>query len=267
MGNLASVDWNWAGFQGPTGESLEERIDGLLAIGVRSLVLRDFGLDEYLAHQEKAGARMPLAATVLYLKDVLRGAETEDHAGARLRGLLNAVGRFGGDGVIVVNGDPELPGRHARSHDALVRVIEAASPGDGDPAILFEPMAGRLNDFFRTPDDALDFARERLPGVPVKLVFDTYHIAAAGNDVLEEFDRLRDHVGHVHLSDFIAGREPDDDRAFPGGGELPFRALLEEMGPGSGIALALEDALWRLPPRDSMIFLSHCVPDQDGGVR
>ena len=72
MGNLASVDWNWAGFQGPTGESLEERIDGLLAIGVRSLVLRDFGLDEYLAHQEKAGARMPLAATVHQWQSIAR---------------------------------------------------------------------------------------------------------------------------------------------------------------------------------------------------
>lgn len=267
MGTAATVAWNWAGFQGHAGESLAERIDALLAIGGRSLVLRDFGLDEYLNLMPSGKPEIPLAAAVLYLKDVLRGTQTPSHAGDRLRRLLDIVRRFGGNGVIIVNGDTSLVAHNADAHQKLARVIEAASPTAQDPPILFEPMAGRLKDFFETPDQALAFARERLPDVPVKLVFDTYHIAASGKDVLAEFDRLKGHVGHVHLSDFIAGKEPDDDRAFPGSGELPFDALLAKIGPGSGLALALEDSVWRLPPRESIAHLRRCVGDDDGDPR
>jgi len=240
VGNGALVDWNWAGFQGYSNESLAERIDDLRAMGVRSLVLRDFGLDEYLARPETQGEGMPLAAAVLYLRDVLQRTETASHAGGRLRRLLDVVRRYGGDGVIVVNGDTRLAGRDTNSREKLADVIEAASPDKEDPPILFEPMAARLNDFFVTPDEALAFARERLRDVPVKLVFDTYHVAAAG---------------------------PDDDRAFPGGGELPFGALLAKIGPGSGLALALEDSVWRLPPRESIVYLRRCVGDDEGGPR
>ena len=259
MTDRARPTWNWAGFQGREGECLKERIEQLRAIGVCSFVLRDFGLEAYLDLVETRETDIPLAAGVVYLMGVLRDAETVERAGARLRRMLDAVRRFGGDGVIVVNGDRGLDGRSAEARDALVQVIEAASPEADDLPILFEPMAARLNDFFETPDQALAFARERLPGTAVRLVFDTYHVAAAGNDLLHEYDRLRDHVGHVHLSDFIAGRRPDDDRAFPGGGELPFDALLERIGPDSGCALALEDAFWQMPPAESVAYLEECV--------
>ena len=98
MKKIASVAWNWAGFQGYAGESLAHRIDALRTIGVRSLVLRDFGLDDYLALPDSQTSRMPLAAAVLYLKNVLRGTETPTHAAARLRRLLDAVARRRIDG-------------------------------------------------------------------------------------------------------------------------------------------------------------------------
>ncbi len=83
---------------------------------------------------------------------------------------------------------------------------------------------------------------ERIARFPC-VTFDTTHFASAKIDVLAAYDALWERVGHVHLSDFAAGKE----HRLPGTGELPldrFLAALAARGYDGVISVELHpDAL------------------------
>ena len=62
---------------------------------------------------------------------------------------------------------------------------------------------------------------ERIARFPA-ITLDTTHLATARIDILAAFDTLRKRVRHVHLSDFVGGKE----HRVPGRGELPLDLFL-----------------------------------------
>jgi hydroxypyruvate isomerase len=87
--------------------------------------------------------------------------------------------------------------------------------------ILIEPLSGMKDGSYPFVDgyDVRDFIEHDL-GKPtnVKLLFDTYHLAVAGLDVVKAWSDLHDVVGHVQFADFPG-------RGAPGSGRLDFAAL------------------------------------------
>lgn len=95
--------------------------------------------------------------------------------------------------------------------------------------ILIEPLSLRGNEYypFRTASSVAEFLRKWLKDVPnVKVLFDTFHIAASGSNLKVEWSNTSDLVGHVQLADY-PGRGPI------GSGSIDFSAL-EQLMTSSG---------------------------------
>ncbi len=81
--------------------------------------------------------------------------------------------------------------------------------GGDDVGLLIEPMnAADMPDALLTDvDEAAALIRDELHGV-AGLMFDVYHVARGGKDVVEAFRRNRDVVRHVQFSDAPGRHEP-----------------------------------------------------------
>lgn len=102
----------------------------------------------------------------------------------------------------------------------LANVRAAVDRTAGSPAtLLVEPLnsADTPDVLLGDVDAAAEWLRRHFAG-QVWLMFDIYHVARSGLDVLEAFRRNRDVVRHVQFSD-VPGRQE------PGAGTLDFPAL------------------------------------------
>lgn len=120
-------------------------------------------------------------------------------------------------------GPSRVPAEASRS-DCLEayksNVSLAVAAAHSEPMLLLlEPLnAPDMPDvLFTDVDEASAWVRENFPG-SVWIMFDIYHVARSGKDVLEAYRRNRDVVRHVQFSD-VPGRQE------PGAGELDFPAL------------------------------------------
>lgn len=97
--------------------------------------------------------------------------------------------------------------------------------GEFDGTILIEALSGQGGGRypFRTGRDVVEFLTGPLAGVDnVGFLFDTFHLAANGEDIVDAWDATHEHVRHVQLADFPG-------RGAPGSGELPIDALVERI--------------------------------------
>jgi hydroxypyruvate isomerase len=96
----------------------------------------------------------------------------------------------------------------------------AALAGEGDVTLLIEPL--NLTDMpdvlLGDVDEAARLIRESFAG-RVWLMFDIYHVARNGEDVIDAFRRNRDVVRHVQFSDAPGRHEP-------GTGTIDFGSVL-----------------------------------------
>lgn len=99
----------------------------------------------------------------------------------------------------------------------------AAQVAAFDGVILIEALAADGNGGypFHTGYDVVEFLDEHLPDVEnVGFLFDTFHLASNGVDVLRAFDDLSAKIGHVQFADFPG-------RGAPGTGRIDFHALIK----------------------------------------
>lgn len=117
-----------------------------------------------------------------------------------------------------------LDGISAEEQDALalenlVLAAEAVAPLGG--TILVEPISGSPGYPLKTADETVAVVdRARAAGASnVTFLYDAYHLAANGDDVLAALDRHYDVIGHVQIAD-------NPGRNEPGTGEMDIDAVL-----------------------------------------
>lgn len=99
----------------------------------------------------------------------------------------------------------------------LAHAVEAASPHG--IAVLIEPLNHRdVPGYFLTGIDAALAAVDRT-GLPVRIMFDCYHLAITDGDVIAAYARAAAHVGHVQFASV-------PDRAEPDHGDVDFCSVL-----------------------------------------
>lgn len=103
--------------------------------------------------------------------------------------------------------------------------LAAERLGDVGGTVLIEPLtAGAVGSYpIRTAADAVaivERTRERSGLDNVGALFDTYHLANNGDDLLEVVERFAEHITHVQIADAPG-------RAEPGSGTLPIPAVLD----------------------------------------
>ncbi len=170
---------------------------------------------------------------------------------------LIAMNSYGGNGRIGETGIASLPDREAEFRDNITHLKDIAvrtgarkfnvTFGLLDPrytkaeqfdmaqrqydwaahemaeiggTILIEELSGKNGAYpFVNGYDAREFIDTKLADLPnVKLLFDTYHLAADGADLLSSWRDLHEAVGHVQFADF-----PGRDK--PGSGKIDFAAI------------------------------------------
>ena len=198
--------------------------------------LRESGLDVFIhaPYLINLGSGDPAVAS--------KSADAVAHA-------LRRGGEIGARGVVVHTGSAAGwadPGAGAAAGRALGQLAEIVLPlldklGDGDPDLLFEPMAGQGQMLCARAGDLAPYlaAVERHPKAGICL--DTCHMFAAGHDltapggVAAMLDELvaaagPGRVGLVHANDSLLGCGAKRDRHEAlGAGQIgtePFRALL-----------------------------------------
>lgn len=149
----------------------------------------------------------------------------EEEAHAAIDQALEYAAEVGAGAVHVMAGiaTGELAGKAYRANLAYA-CGQAAPHGI---TILIEPIntLDVPGFFLTTPDQALAVI-EALALPNLKLMFDCYHVAKMGLNVIEEFNRAMPHIGHIQFAGV-------PDRAEPDQGTLDYRAIfrhLEEIG-------------------------------------
>jgi len=96
----------------------------------------------------------------------------------------------------------------------------AVLAGEGEVTLLIEPLnvADMPDVLLGDVDEVAKLIRESFPG-RVWLMFDIYHVARSGKDVVESYRRNRDVVRHVQFSDAPGRHEP-------GTGAIDFTSVL-----------------------------------------
>jgi hydroxypyruvate isomerase len=93
---------------------------------------------------------------------------------------------------------------------------------DGDIVLLVEPHAPEKHPdmLIQTIQEASEFC-ELIGHENVKILFDTFHIAAAGDDLIPSFNKHFDKIGYIQLADYPGRNEP-------GTGSLPLDQLIQQ---------------------------------------
>lgn len=111
-----------------------------------------------------------------------------------------------------------LYGQNPRNETATENLRYAARTLDG--TVLVEPLARGLNGAYplETAEDVIGVLDEVRLG-DVKFLFDTFHLASNGADLVKVIDAYAPRIGHVQLADAPG-------RGAPGTGEIDFEAVL-----------------------------------------
>jgi hydroxypyruvate isomerase len=117
----------------------------------------------------------------------------------------------------------------AEQDEAAVDALAAAARrlGPLGVTVVVEPLSRGLNGDYPilTAADAVAVARRAsawADGEPVRLLFDTFHLANNGEDLVAVVRQYADEVGHVQLAD-------TPGRGEPGSGGIDFAAVLDAL--------------------------------------
>jgi hydroxypyruvate isomerase len=121
--------------------------------------------------------------------------------------------------------DLEPDAQDAAARANLVRAAEVVAPMGG--TILLEPLTVGENGSYPllTIEDCravVDAVREGHGMTNLAVLFDTYHLAGNGVDLIEALDQHADVIGHVQVADHPG-------RGEPGTGAIDFPSLFEKL--------------------------------------
>lgn len=140
---------------------------------------------------------------------------------------------------VVVPAHPPPPGRPLRR---WCKGPLKEARGAGVP-VAVENMPKRRGRVFSVGRRSC-YLPEHLAGIG-DVTLDTSHVGASGIDLIRSYEKLKDRLRHVHLSDSnLTGR---DEHRLPGRGKLPLKEFLGELGAsGYGGVVSLELKPWPL---------------------
>ncbi|TDE91505.1 xylose isomerase [Occultella glacieicola] len=105
--------------------------------------------------------------------------------------------------------DEDPTAQHAAAQEAVA--IAAAALGEGGGVVLIEPLAAGLNGAYplHTHEDVIALLDGPFAGVAgVGLLFDTFHLAMNGVDVVAAVERSGARIAHVQIADAPGRGEP-----------------------------------------------------------
>jgi hydroxypyruvate isomerase len=134
---------------------------------------------------------------------------------ASVEGAIHAASTLGGRRVVVSLG-PDLGLPPDRLIDALIPPLRAVAPRayDAGVTLLLEPVNTRVDH----PGSALSSAHDArallslVDHPALRLLFDVYHSAAQGEDVVAELQRARDVIEYIQIADDPGRHEPGTGR-------------------------------------------------------
>jgi hydroxypyruvate isomerase len=181
-----------------------------------------------------AGSGATLNALNFYGGDLPNGErgiashpDREDDLAANLRAIVEIAARTGVRQFNLLYGqldDRWSPAEQASTAEASIRAAATAVAGFGGQ-ILLEPLSQGLNGRYPllTADDVLGIVDGPLKDLDnVSLLFDTFHLANNGVDLLATATALAPRLAHVQLAD-------TPGRGEPGSGTIPFDPILDAL--------------------------------------
>jgi hydroxypyruvate isomerase len=202
----------------------------------------DTAVDAFVASVEDAGVQLiGLNSFAGKMPAGDRGIVSHPNREAEFRanlevlvGICERLG-CGASNVLYGNALPEFSPEASRA-TAVERYLEAASAfAKISGIVLIEEVSGIASYPLRSVAESLAVVEDvRAAGAEnVAFLYDSFHIAANGEDPLEALTRSMPLIGHVQIADFPG-------RGAPGTGEIDFAAIftvLERERPDSWVAL------------------------------
>lgn len=138
---------------------------------------------------------------------------------AEFEAALEVARRCGAGAIHVMSGRTDDP----RAEETLLANLDRLA-GITDRTILIEPICAAAMPGYALHDvDQAAALIERLGRPEVRLLFDLYHVANSGHDLVAAFERHREAVGHVQIAAPSDRGEPTPDLA-------PVLARIRELG-------------------------------------
>lgn len=215
-----------------------ERLDGVAASGVGAYEFWGWDDKDLPAIAERA-RRLGLSCAGLVgsrggpLVDLERRTDFVNG----VRASIAAARTVGTTTLIATTGQalPEVD--RARQHASIVAGLRAAAPiaADAGMTLVLEPLNTRVDHagyYLETTAEGCAIVDE--VGSPaVKLLYDAYHSAVMGEDIVAELRSNIARIGHIHMADAPGRHEP-------GTGEIDYRAFfaaVRESGYGGFVGL------------------------------
>lgn len=165
-----------------------------------------------------------------------------DEAIAHLRGSIEAARTLGARTLILTVGQA-LPGiERERQHGSIVDGLRAAAPiaEDAGVTLALEPLNTRVDHtgyYLDTTGEGCQIVDE-VDSPAVQLLFDAYHAAVMGEDIVAELRANADRIAHVHVADAPGRHEPGTGTV----DYADFFAALREVGYGGYVGLEFRPA-------------------------
>lgn len=182
------------------------------------------------------GTRAPLRGLNFFAGDMPAGergilndpARVEEFA-ANVDVMVDIAGRTGLQGANALYGQCLQDGDAASQDAAAIDNLALATRrlADVGATVLVEALASGLNGAYPLKKASqvafvVTQVRERTGLQNISLLFDTFHLASNGEELLHVVDEYADLIGHVQLADAPG-------RAEPGTGEIDFPAVLDRL--------------------------------------
>ena len=133
--------------------------------------------------------------------------ELEDEARADIDAAIAAARALGGTAVHVLAG---VVPRGAKSLDTYRANLSYACERAGDLTVLIEPLseAAKPGYLVSTVEQAAETV-EAVGARNLRIMFDVFHVAQAGGEIVETYRRHAGMVGHVQIADPVSRAEPE----------------------------------------------------------
>lgn len=213
------------------GDTPLARIEYALRLGIGTV---DIGLASLLQDKSELSAAytqglLSASSIIIVLNDLNTGKVTEANVLSDIDKAMDLSREFGYPGIIVADYfGKNTPGLLSvdRRREILKNLIRTSLAKRQDPSIVFlvEPMTRRDSSTFPNVESSVAFIKE-MNTPQVKMLYDTYHMAADGYDCLTVLKSYVDIIGHIHLSDYD-GENQTCSRPMPGGGKIDFEPVV-----------------------------------------
>jgi hydroxypyruvate isomerase len=220
-----------------------ERLDHVAAVGAPAFEFWRWHDKELAAIGEKARALGLVCAGMSATGGgPLVDADRRDDFVAHLRASVEAARTVGTTTMIVTTGQALDGVEAAWQHGSIVDGLRAAAPiaEDAGITLVLEPLNTRVDHagyYLDTTAEGRAIVDE-VDSPAVRLLFDAYHAAVMGEDIVAELRANADVIGHVHVADAPGRHEPGTGTV----DYAAFFAALAEVGYGGYVGLEYRPA-------------------------